>query len=220
MHFGQYAFGLFHQMYLDEIQNAGSPGWPPEPSVRDPREIPVAILENNVFGIDIDPRAVQIAALSLLLTAKEAALRNGCSPVDVLVKRTNLVAANSVDLGEDRLRSLVGRLGDRVGSALMRERLVKAIRENLSQAGELGSLIQVRESVAEVLDEWVQTWAREKGLLTVAGPMPAQQLELAIAPELRRQRARQVEVDRGRLADEARRLEGELISALEQAAET
>ena len=77
MHFGQYAFGLFHQMYLDEIEYAGQPGWPKEPSVGEPRDIPSAILDYNLFGIDIDPRAIQIASLSLLLTAKEAALEHG-----------------------------------------------------------------------------------------------------------------------------------------------
>jgi len=35
MHFGQYAFGLYHQMYTDEIAHAGEPGWPVEPSVSD-----------------------------------------------------------------------------------------------------------------------------------------------------------------------------------------
>ena len=102
MHFGQYAFGLFHRMYLDEIEHAGQDGWPEEPSISDPAEIPAAILENNLFGIDIDPRAIQIASLSLLLTAKEAALRHGFSPLDVKVKRSNLVVANAVDLGEER----------------------------------------------------------------------------------------------------------------------
>ena len=99
MHFGQYAFGLFHRMYLDEIEHAGQDGWPAEPSVAQPTDIPAAILENNLFGVDIDPRAIQIASLSLLLTAKEAALRHGSPPADVQVKRTNLVVANTVDIG-------------------------------------------------------------------------------------------------------------------------
>ena len=49
MHFGQYAFGLFRQMYLDEIQHAGEPGWPAEPSIRDPQLIPAAIIEKNLY---------------------------------------------------------------------------------------------------------------------------------------------------------------------------
>ncbi|MFH1116434.1 MAG: hypothetical protein V1792_21175, partial [Pseudomonadota bacterium] len=89
MHFGQYAFSLFHQMYVDEIHHAGEEGWPSEPSVANVKDIPKAIIENNLFGIDIDPRAIQIASLSLLLTAKEAALRNGYSPQDVRFTKTN-----------------------------------------------------------------------------------------------------------------------------------
>ena len=99
MHFGQYAFGLFHRMYLDEIEHAGQAGWPAEPSVGRPAAIPAAILENNLFGVDIDPRAIQIASLSLLLTAKEAALRQGFPPHDVQVKRTNLVLRHVKLLG-------------------------------------------------------------------------------------------------------------------------
>ena len=116
MHFGQYAFGLFQRMYLDEIEHAGEAGWPEEPSVREPREIPAAILEHNLFGIDIDPRAVQIASLSLMLTAKEAALRNGLSPLDVQIRKTNLVVANAVNLGQERLRALVDRVGNAGGT--------------------------------------------------------------------------------------------------------
>src|SRR5207249_2749908 len=110
MHFGQHAFEVFHRMYLDEIEHAGEEGWPVEPSVREPIDISAAILEHNLFGIDIDPRAIQIASLSLLLTAKEAALRQGFSPVDIRVRRTNLVVANAVNLGEERLRALVDRV--------------------------------------------------------------------------------------------------------------
>ncbi len=127
MHFGQYAFGLLHRMYLDEIEHAGQEGWPAEPSVAEAGAIPAAIIENNLFGIDIDPRAIQIASLSLLLTAREAALRHGFPPRDVRVKRTNLVVANAVDLGADRLRTLVERLGNRAGSPALRATLRDAL---------------------------------------------------------------------------------------------
>lgn len=58
-------------MYEEEIAHAASPAGPPNP-IADKRDIPAAILEHNLCGIDIDPRAVQIATLSLLFTAKEA----------------------------------------------------------------------------------------------------------------------------------------------------
>ena len=219
MHFGQYAFGLFHSMYLDEIEHAGQDGWPAEPSISVPADIPGAILENNLFGIDIDPHAIQIASLSLLFTVKEAALRHGFSPLDVKVKRTNLVVANAVDLGEERLRTLVERLGNQTGSPELRERLFKTIWENLQNVGELGSLIQVREGVTRVLDDWVDAEARSKGITTVIKQASEKQLELGtIKTELDRDRARQLDLERKVLEEEAANLRRDLLAAVEAAA--
>jgi hypothetical protein len=219
MHFGQYAFGLFHRMYLDEIGHAGEAGWPDEPSVKEPREIPAAILENNLFGIDIDPRAIQIASLSLMLTAKEAALQHGFSPLDVRVRRTNLVVANAVNLGQERLRALVDQVGKRNGTRQLRERLFTAIWDNLQYVSELGSLVQVRESVAQVLDEWVDARARDKGLTKVFGRRAGGQLQLgSILTDSERERARQLELERKVLEGEARQLGAELLAAIEAAA--
>ena len=219
MHFGQYAFGLFHRMYLDEIEHAGKPGWPAEPSVRDARQVPATILERNLFGIDIDARAIQIASLSLMLTAKEAALRNGFSPLDVKVRRSNLVVANAVDLGADRLRGLVERVGSKLGSSELRERLFKTLWDNLQYVGELGSLVQVRESVGQVLDEWVESRAKAKGLTKLVPKEAAAQLELgSIRDDLIRERVRQLELERRILEDEASQLQHELLAAVEAAA--
>jgi len=214
MHFGQYAFGLFHQMYLDEIEYAGQPGWPKEPSVGEPRDIPSAILDYNLFGIDIDPRAIQIASLSLLLTAKEAALEHGFSPLDVKVHRTNLIVANAVDLGEERLRALVDHVGAKLGSVELQQRLFKTIWENLQYVGELGSLVQVRESVARVLGEWVEAKAREKGLKRVFPTAVPEQPTF----EFIQKRGQQLELERRVLESETRALQDELLAALEEEA--
>ena len=219
MHFGQYAFGLFHRMYLDEIEHAGEAGWPEEPSVLEPCEIPATILEHNLFGIDIDPRAVQIAALSLMLTAKEAALQHGFSPLDVRIRKTNLVVANAVNLGQEPLRALVDRVGTRDGTGPLRERLFRVIWDNLQYVGELGSLVQVREGVAHVLDEWVDVRAREKGLTKLIKRRTEGQLELgSILEDWDRERARQLELERKVLDDEATRPKAELLEAVEAAA--
>ena len=74
-HFLIEAFDLFYNMYLEEGQ------------ITDPAEICAAILECNLFGIDIDERAVQIAALVLLMKAKEKA-------ASFVPRRVNLVATN------------------------------------------------------------------------------------------------------------------------------
>ena len=219
MHFGQYAFGLFHRMYVDEIEHAGQDGWPAEPSVAEPADIPAAILENNLFGVDIDPRATQIASLSLLLTAKEAALCHGFPPTDVHVKRTNLVVANAVDLGAERLRTLVDRLGSDAGSSAPRARLFETLWDNLRHVGELGSLVQVREGVTRVLDDWVDAEARSKGITKILRPAHEQQLQLGdLLTQAARARAEQLELERATLEEEAARLRRELLTAVEKAA--
>jgi len=54
-HFLLYAFELFYEMYLEEGYE---------------ENIPEMIVANNLYGLDIDPRAIQLTALSLYLKAK------------------------------------------------------------------------------------------------------------------------------------------------------
>lgn len=219
MHFGQYAFGLFYEMYLDEMRHAGESGWPSKASIPDPRLIPKTIIERNLYGIDIDARAIQIASLSLLLTAKESVVRQGLSPLDVHITQTNLVVANAVDIGEEQIRSLVGRLGDKLGSRSLQEALFKTIWENLQNVGELGSLIQVRESVTRVLDEWVERQAKEKGITRVRAPKDTGQLVMdTIVTEVEQDQRKQMELERRLLEEEAEQIRQELLTGLEDIA--
>ena len=219
LHFGQYAFGLFYQMYLDEIANAGKPGWPAEPSLRNRQEIPVAIIENNLYGIDIDPRAIQIASLSLLLTAKESALRDGFSPSSVRIRRSNLVIANAVQVGEEQVRGLVTQVGDKPGSAGLQKKLFETLWLNLKNVGELGSLVQVGEGVTRVLDEWVEAQAKAKGLTRLIESRETPQLSLdGIDAAARQHRVEQLELQRKVIEDEAARIRSELLAGLERLA--
>ena len=70
MHFGLVAFDLLAEMYREEMEKAEHPGWPEKPSVSSMEAIPAAVIANNIFGIDIDLRAVQLSALALYLKAK------------------------------------------------------------------------------------------------------------------------------------------------------
>lgn len=90
MHFGLYAFDLFLEIYRDawawEQQNG--PGsldvsTQPQPGLKPLcqtyadqddywRDVPRLIIENNIYGVDIDPRAAQIATLALWLRAQRA----------------------------------------------------------------------------------------------------------------------------------------------------
>jgi hypothetical protein len=76
-HFLVIAFGMLAALYREEARHLGT-------NVTD-KEIAESILENNLYGIDIDPRAIQIAAAGLYLKAK--AFANSARP-----KTLNLVA--------------------------------------------------------------------------------------------------------------------------------
>jgi hypothetical protein len=90
MHFGLYAFDLFLEVYREawawEAQNGpGSLDASTQPqsglqplslTYRDEadfmRDVPRLIIEHNIHGVDIDPRAAQIASLALWLRAQRA----------------------------------------------------------------------------------------------------------------------------------------------------
>jgi Eco57I restriction-modification methylase len=218
MHFGQYAFGLFVRMYLEEIEHAGVEGWPAEPSVATAAEIPEAIVANNLFGIDIDPRAIQIASLSLMLTAKQTAIGLGISPTDVQMIRTNLVVANAVAVGKEPLDALTTKLSAKLGAPELQERLFEVIWDNLQNVGELGSLVQVKEGVETVLADWVDAQAKRKGL----GKMLRSDNPLfeagGISEEFDQQQVQQLILQRQALEQEALAIQQELLNTIEEVA--
>jgi hypothetical protein len=90
MHFGLYAFDVFSRIYgeawdweAEHWPDAAyysadtSPGLPPLHDVYPDEkaflhDLPRLILEHNIFGVEIDPRAAQIASLALWLRAQRA----------------------------------------------------------------------------------------------------------------------------------------------------
>ena len=57
-----YAFDFFYELYMDQIDNFGAD--------YEEKDIPKLIIENNIHGIDLDDRAVQLAQLGLFIKAK------------------------------------------------------------------------------------------------------------------------------------------------------
>jgi hypothetical protein len=58
-----YAFDFYYELYLDQIENYDA-GY-------EEKDIPKLIIENNLHGIDLDDRAVQLAQLGLFIKAKK-----------------------------------------------------------------------------------------------------------------------------------------------------
>jgi len=58
-----YAFDFFYALYLDQIENYGAD--------YEEEDIPKWIIENNLHGIDLDDRAIQLAQLGLYIKARK-----------------------------------------------------------------------------------------------------------------------------------------------------
>ena len=119
MHFGLYAFDLFEVIYreawaweqqhgpgaldsnppLSSGSGAGGEGLKPlsqtyEDEAAFSRDVPRLILEHNIYGVDIDPRAAQIASLALWLRAQRAWHEAGVKAMDrPLIGRGHVVPA-------------------------------------------------------------------------------------------------------------------------------
>jgi SAM-dependent methyltransferase len=128
-HFLIEAFDLLFEMYREEGE------------LSDAAAICASIFEHNLFGIDIDERAVQIAAFALVMRAKEQA-------PDFVPSRVNLVATNiRLPAAKEHLDAFLRKHPE---DAALRPALI-AIFEGLAHADELGSLLQLEEPVEKEL---------------------------------------------------------------------
>lgn len=162
-HFLVIAFDLLGAMYREEARHRGE--------VWSDKEIAESILENNLHGIDIDPRAVQIAAAAVVLKAKRIA--KNARP-----KRVNLVAP-VLRLGNlpDDDPALVRLRRELKAEAGIPEELTGKLVNSLAGVDHLGSLLKVDAAIEDAIREQERvaggTDATQGDLLS--GRFPAQQ---------------------------------------------
>ncbi len=166
-HFLLYAFDLlltiYEEAYEDEELGRGlRRDFPDREAFR--REVPRLILEHNLFGIDIDVRAVQIAALALYLRAQRAweemSLPAAQRPP---VERINVAVAEPMPGEIDLLKEFVRGLRHRYPWMTKIHHqalgaLIHRVWHILQQAGELGSLLRAEEDLQAALKELERTW--------------------------------------------------------------
>jgi Eco57I restriction-modification methylase len=142
-HFLVIAVGLLFALYQEEARHRGEE-W-------SEREIVESILENNLYGIDIDPRAVQIAAAALYLKGKSFC--KAASP-----KVLNLVASNLqvAALPEDD-PVLVELRHEILEATGIPEDLTNRIVQALKGADQWGSLLKVDKAVDLALRDYERT---------------------------------------------------------------
>ncbi len=193
MHFGLYAFDLFAEIYREawaweQAHGAGSLDVSTQPALGlkplaetyvDPgayeRDIPRLIIEHNIYGVDIDPRAAQIASLALWLRAQRAWHAAGIKAKDrPLVGRGHVVAATAPP-AEKQLREQFAARLDHPDAELFNKtlQLLKGVPEQgvlLQVEVELPSLIrQVFGEHGKLFKQAdMEQWQKAEGRLQVA----------------------------------------------------
>jgi hypothetical protein len=172
-HFLLYAFDLLEHIYEEAWSDEDSPK--SEVTGRTIQEdfetlddlrrmVPKLVVEYNLHGIDIDPRAVQIAALALWLRAqktwKNLHLKASERP---RITKSNIVTAEPMPGEEDMRREFTDSLKPRVLGQIVDE-----VFEKMKLAGEAGSLLKIEEEIKDAVTAARKQW-RE-------GPKPEQQL--------------------------------------------
>ena len=203
MHFGLYAFDLYERIYEEAWELEGERGAQAlqRPAALAPlrerypdkatflRDVPRLIIEHNIHGIDIDPRAVQIAGLSLWLRAQRSWQAQGIKPHDrPVIRKSNIVCAEPMPgdkalleeflqgLRDDRLEALIRRVlavseNQRVrATPTMADALcdlVRTVWEEMKLAGEAGSLLKIEESLTEAIAKGRAEWEDKMPLFRV-----------------------------------------------------
>jgi hypothetical protein len=128
-----YAFDVFYDLYLDQIENYGAE--------YDEKDIPKLILENNLHGVDLDDRAIQLAQLGLYIKAKRK-------------KRTIKIEYFSI-VSSDFFLPAYGEVKHlfETDAPLDKELelIVKDIWEDLQKAHKFGSLLRIEEKFTNQL---------------------------------------------------------------------
>ena len=166
MHFGLYAFDLFEQIYTEawDIEaDKGSEVFFSEEGVI-PRtalhesyptkeaflaDVPRLIIENNIHGVDIDPRAAQIAGLSLWLRAQKSWSDNSITPNQrPQVQRSNIVCAEPMPGETQLLKEFTSQI-----QPCVLGQLVEDIFDKMKLAGEAGTLLKIEEEIQSAIEE-------------------------------------------------------------------
>jgi len=177
-HFLLYAFDLLERIYEEAWEDSGTPKFEAtgrtlqgEFETLDAlrRAAPKLIVEHNLHGIDIDPRAVQIAALALWLRAQRAWKALGLKATErPRIERSNIVTAEPMPGEEDMRREFTASLTPRVLG-----QLVDVVFDKMKLAGEAGSLLKIEDEIKDVVAAAKRQW--------IEGPKPEQTV---LFPEL------------------------------------
>lgn len=130
-----YAFSLFYDLYVDQMEN-----YERDYSRRD---IPKMIVENNLFGVDLDERAAQISQIALFIKARELGGHRSHWPA-----YTNVVSTHFFLPQYEELQGTFEILGSWSQKQI---EAIEHIWNDLCSAYKFGSLVRVEERLNEMM---------------------------------------------------------------------
>lgn len=131
-----YAFSVFYDMYVDQMENYGANF--------SRRDIPKLIVENNLYGVDLDERAVQLTQIALFIKAMQLKGRRGKMPT-----YCNVVSSHFTLPEYEKIEATFD-MGDSHWNSKQRE-VLKDIWNDLCNAHKFGSLIRLKEKIEALM---------------------------------------------------------------------
>lgn len=142
-HFLVVAFDLLFALYLEEAKHRGETG---DEAKWSPKAIVERILEHNLHGIDLDPRAVQIAAAALWLKAQQACPTARPQQLNLVASNLGIASLPDDDPALVELRRVVQ------AETGIPAKLTNEIVEALRGADHLGSLLKIDRAVDDAIN--------------------------------------------------------------------
>lgn len=156
-HFLLYCFDLLEEIYIEayddpDLGEALKKDYSDLDTLK--RAIPGLIIGRNLYGVDIDRRATQIASLALWLRAQRSYAQNGLKPENrPKIRRSNFVVAEPMPGNRQMLRDFI----DGIQPPII-GRLVEYIFEKMKLAGEAGTLLKIEKEMEKSVDEAKLSW--------------------------------------------------------------
>lgn len=125
-----YGFDLFYDLYTDQIENYGAD--------YDEADIPKLIIENNLHGVDLDNRAIQLAQLGLYIKAKRKRRT-------AKVEHFNIISSDFFLPDYDEVQQI---FEDNTALDARQKEIIRDIWNDLQQAYKFGSLIRLEEKLS------------------------------------------------------------------------
>ena len=173
-HFLVVAFDLLVALYREEAKHRGEEG---QPQWSD-KAVVERIVEHNLRGIDLDPRAVQIAAAALWVKGQRVSKDARPEEMGLVAAKLSLGALPEDDPALVELRAAVQR--DTGIPAEMTDEVVAALRG----ADHLGSLLKVGDVLTDIVTRHAleQATPEQGGLFGEA--FPGEQTSIEVGPEV------------------------------------